>query len=295
MDWYVTTYSVINGLLVGAMFGGIALGLSLIFGVLRIVNFAHGSFLMLSMYTAFWLQKLSGIDPYLSVFIAGPLMFALGFAVQAIVIGPLIRRERALVVEPVSALLLTAGVYIVFDNTALMIFGPNVQSVTSAVTLTSLVVADFPINTFRLVAAIAALALAALLSIWLARTDTGRAIRATAQNRDAAALSGIDVPFIYNLTFGLGCALVGVMGCLIAPFIPLTPHVGLAFGIKPFIVVVLGGIGSIAGSLVGGIVIGVFESVASQFTSAPTAAICSLGLFILILLCRPQGLMGKKR
>ncbi|MYZ42780.1 branched-chain amino acid ABC transporter permease [Schauerella aestuarii] len=295
MDGYVLTYSALNGLLVGAMFGGIALGLSLIFGVLRIVNFAHGSFLMVSMYVAFWFQKIVGLDPYVSVLIAAPLMFALGFAVQAVIIGPLIRRERALVVEPVSALLLTAGVYILMDNGVLMLFGPNVQSVTSAITVTSLMVAEFPINVFRLVAAGAALVLAAGLALWLARTDTGRAIRATAQNRDAAALSGIDVPFIYNLTFGIGCAIVGVMGCLIAPFIPLTPNVGLAFGIKSFIVVVLGGIGSISGSLVGGLVIGLFESVASQFYSAPAASIFSLGLFILILLWRPQGLMGKKK
>lgn len=294
MDWYVLTFAALNGVLVGAMLGGIALGLSLIFGVLRIVNFAHGSFLMLAMFTAFWLQKLAGLDPYVSVVIAAPLMFALGYAVQAVIVAPLIRRERALVVEPISALLLTAGVYIVIDNLALMVFGPNVRSANSAIETTTVLVGDFPISTFRIVAAVVALALAGGLALWLARTDTGRAIRATAQNRDAAAMSGIDVPRIYNLTFGLGCATVGVMGCLIAPFIPLTPQVGLSFGIKSFIVVVLGGIGSIAGSLVGGIVIGLFESVASQFVATPTAAIFSLGLFILILLLRPQGLMGKK-
>lgn len=294
MDWYILTFAALNGMLVGAMLGGIALGLSLIFGVLRIVNFAHGSFLMLAMYTAFWLQKLAGLDPYVSIAVAAPLMFALGYAVQAFIVAPLIRRERALVVEPISALLLTAGVYIVLDNLALMAFGPNVRSTTSALETTTVMVGDFPLNTFRIVAAVVALAMAGGLALWLARTDTGRAIRATAQNRDAAALSGIDVPRVYNLTFGLGCALVGVMGCLIAPFIPLTPQVGLSFGIKSFIVVVLGGIGSIAGSLVGGIVIGLFESVVSQFVATPTAAIFSLGLFIAILLLRPQGLMGKK-
>jgi branched-chain amino acid transport system permease protein len=294
MDWYVLSYAALNGLLVGAMLGGIALGLSLIFGVLRIVNFAHGSFLMLAMYTAFWLQKLAGLDPYFSVAIAAPLMFALGYAVQAVIIAPLIRRERALVVEPISALLLTAGVYIVVDNLALMIFGPNVRSVNSGIQTTMLLIGDFPLNTFRVVAAIVPFVLAGGLVLWLAKTDTGRAIRATAQNRDAAAMSGIDVSRIYNVTFGLGCAMVGVMGCLIAPFIPLTPQVGLTFGIKSFIVVVLGGIGSIAGSLVGGIVIGLFESIASQFVATPTATILSLGLFILVLLLRPQGLMGKK-
>lgn len=294
MDSYILTYSLINGVLVGAMLGGIALGLSLIFGVLRIINFAHGSFMMLAMYISFWLQHLAGINPYISVFIAAPLMFALGYAVQAVIISPLIRRESTRVVEPVSALLLTAGVYILFDNLALMFFGPNVRTTTTVLEQTSLMVIGFPVNTLLLIAAVAACVMAGGLSLWLNHSDTGRAIRATAQNRDAAALSGIDVPHIYNLTFGLGCATVGVMGCLVAAFIPITPNVGLAFGIKSFIVVVLGGIGSIAGSLVGGIVIGVFESVAAQFVTTPTAAIFSLLLFILILLVRPSGLMGKK-
>jgi branched-chain amino acid transport system permease protein len=294
MDFFVLSYAAINGILVGAMLGGIALGLSLIFGVLRIVNFAHGSFLMLSMYIAFWMQQLTGIDPYFSVLVAGPMMFALGYFVQWFVISPLIRRERALVVEPISALLLTAGVYILMDNAALMSFGPNVRSVTSTIETTTWMVGDYPLNAFRVVAAVAALVMAGSVSLWLTHTNMGRAIRATALNRDAAAMSGINVPRIYNTTFGLGCAMVGVMGCLIAPFIPLTPQVGLSFGIKSFIVVVLGGIGSISGSLVGGIVIGLLESVASQFVATPTASIFSLGMFILVLLFRPQGLMGKK-
>lgn len=294
MDWYVLTFSAINGILVGAMLGGIALGLSVIFGVLRIVNFAHGSFLMLAMYTAYWMQQKAGWGPYLTIVIAAPLMFVLGYLVQSVIIAPLIRREKALVVEPISALLLTAGVYIVIDNLALMFFGPNVRSLTPTISSTTVMLGDFPINVFRLIAAVVALGLAGALSLWMTYSETGRCIRATAQNRDAAAMSGIDVERIYGVTFGLGCALVGVMGCLIASFIPITPSVGLSFGIKSFIVVVLGGIGSIAGSLVGGIVIGLFESVASQFVATPTAAIFSLGLFILILLVRPQGLMGRK-
>ena len=294
MDWYSLTYAGLNGLLTGAVFGGIALGLSLIFGVLRIINFAHGSFLMLAMYTSFWLQKFSGADPYLSTLVAAPLMFCLGYFVQAVIIGPLIRRESALVVEPVSALLLTAGVYILIDNLALMVFGPNVRTSASVLSSSSLMIGGFPLSTPRVIAATASLVMAICASVWLAHTDMGRAIRATAQNRDAAAMSGIDVPHIYNLTFGLGCAMVGVMGCLIAPFVPVTPNVGLGFGIKSFIVVVLGGIGSISGSLVGGVVIGLFESLASQFVASSLASIFSLLLFILILLLRPQGLMGKK-
>ena len=293
MDTYVLVYSLINGLLLGAMLGGVALGLSLIFGVLRIINFAHGSFMMLAMYISFWLQHLWGLDPYYGIFVAGPLMFFLGYLVQAIVISPLIRREHTNVVEPLSALLLTAGVYIFIDNSALMAFGPNVRTTISAIQPTTIMIYGFPINTLRLIAAIVACVLAAALALWLRGSDTGRAIRATALNRDAAALSGVNVPHIYNLTFGIGCGLVGIMGCLIAPFIPITPNVGLSFGIKSFIVVVLGGLGSIAGSLVGGLIIGVFESVAAQFVTTPTAAVFSLVLFVIILIFRPGGLMGK--
>lgn len=294
LDAFVLTYSALNGLLIGGMYGGIALGLSLIFGVMRIVNFAHGSFLMLAMYIAFWGQKLGGLDPYVSAVIAVPLMFYLGYFIQATIIAPLIKRERALVVEPISALLLTAGVYIVLDNLALMAFGANVQMVESSIKQTTIPVGDFPLNTFRVIGCLSSIAITGILALWLKFSETGRAIRATAQNRDGAALSGINVNKIYNTTFGLGCGIVGAMGCLLAPFIPLTPSVGLSFGIKSFIVVVLGGIGSIAGSLIGGLVIGLFESVTAQFVTTPTASIFTLALFIIILLVRPQGLMGKK-
>lgn len=292
MDFFILSYAVVNGLLLGGIYGGVALGLSLIFGVLRVVNFAHGSFLMLSLYIAFWAGQLWGINPYLSAVISVPVMFTLGYLVQSGVIAPLIRRESALVVEPLSALLLTVGVFLVLDNGALMAFGPDVRAV-QAPMIKSLMVMGLPINMPRLIAALAAVIVALLLSAWLRYSDMGRAIRATAQNRDAAALSGIDVPQIYAVTFGIGCGILGLFGALISPFIPISPGVGIAFGIKSFIVVVLGGLGSIWGCIVGGLIVGVFEAVASQFVTATSASIGSLLLFILILVFRPQGVMGR--
>ena len=293
MDPLILSFAVVNGLLQGGIYGGIALGLSLIFGVLRVVNFAHWSFLMLSLYLSFWCWNLLGIDPYLSAIITVPAMFALGYFVQSVIISPLIRRERALVVEPLSALLLTCGVFLVLDNVALMAFGPDVRSVQLSYYLPSLMLGPIPVNVSRLIAALAAILVAVGVSYWLRHSHAGRAIRATAQNRDAAAMSGIDVPKVYAVTFGLGCAILGLFGALISPFIPVTPTIGIAFGIKSFIVVVLGGMGGIPGSIIGGLVIGVFEAVASQYVTATSAAIFSLGLFILVLLVRPAGIMGK--
>ncbi|MDI4664578.1 branched-chain amino acid ABC transporter permease [Xanthobacter autotrophicus] len=293
MDALTLSFAVINGLLLGGIYGGVALGLSLIFGVMRVINFAHGSFLMLAMYCSYLLWASLGVHPYVSILVTVPFLFAVGYVVQSVVISPLIRRERALVVEPTSALLLTAGVYLVVDNSVLMAFGPDVRSVTTDITYESIFVAGLPINMARLIGFAAAILVAFALSFWLKHSDMGRAIRATAQNRDAAAMSGINVPLIYNVTFGLGCAVLGLFGALLVPFFSITPTIGLSFGIKSFLVVVLGGIGSIPGSILGGLLLGVFESVAAQFVTATSAAIFSFGLFIVILLMRPAGLMGR--
>ncbi|HQS49203.1 MAG: branched-chain amino acid ABC transporter permease [Rhizobiales bacterium 24-66-13] len=293
MDLLTLSFAVINGLLIGGIYGGVALGLSLIFGVMRVINFAHGSFLMLAMYCSYLLWASLGLHPYVSILATVPFLFIVGYFVQGVVISPLFKRERALVVEPTSALLLTAGVYLVVDNIVLMAFGPDVRSVAVDITYESIFVAGLPINLARLIGFLAAIVVAAALSFWLKHSEMGRAIRATAQNRDAASLSGINVQRVYNVTFGLGCAVLGLFGALLVPFFSITPNIGLSFGIKSFLVVVLGGIGSIPGSILGGLLLGVFESVASQFVTATSAAIFSFGLFIAILLLRPAGLMGR--
>lgn len=294
MDPIILIYAIINGVLLGGIYGGVALGLSLIFGVLRVINFAHGSFLMLAMYASYALWTAFGIHPYAGAVVTVPLLFAFGYFTQAVIIAPLFKREAALVVEPLGALLLTTGVFLVLDNSVLMTFGPDVRSVSTDFASGSVSVLSLPVNIPRMIGCASALLLAAGLAYWLRHTDMGRAIRATAQNRDAAALSGIHVGKIYNITFGIGAGILGLFGALLVPFLSITPTTGLSFGIKSFLVVVLGGIGSIPGSLLGGILLGVFESVASQFVTATSASVFSFCLFIAVLLVRPNGLLGRK-
>ena len=295
MDPIFLAIAVVNGVILGGLYGAIALGLSLIFGVMRVINFAHGSLLMVGLFIPFWLWQLLGVNPYLSLLVAAPALFGLGYGIQATIIAPLFKRGRALVLEPLSALLLMAGVGLILDNLALMAFGPDFRGITMDFASKAFWIGDvLNINYTRLIAFLASLAIMVSLSLFLARTDLGRAIRSTAQNRDAAALCGINVARVYNITFGLGCAIQGIIGCVMLPFYLVSPSVGLAFGIRSFIVVVLGGIGSIPGSILGGLILGVVESVAAQFVTATSASIFSFVIFILVLFFRPTGLMGMK-
>jgi len=294
MDPIIIGVAVVNGLMIGGIYGAVALGLSLIFGVMRVINFAHGSFLMVGMFIPYWLWKLFGVNPYLSVVVAAPALFFLGYMVQSVVIAPLIRRERALVLEPVSVLMLTAGLTWIMDNLALMFFGPNFRAVQLDFALNTIQIGILSMNVTRLLAFIMSILVAIGLSMFLAKTDLGRAIRSTAQNRDAAALCGINVSKVYNITFGLGCATLGIVACFMIPFYYVSPSVGLGFGIRSFIVVVLGGIGSIPGSILGGLVLGVVESVGGQFVTATSASLFSFIIFIGVLVFKPTGLMGKK-
>jgi branched-chain amino acid transport system permease protein len=295
MDPIILGIAVVNGIVLGGLYGAIAVGLSLIFGVMRVINFAHGSFLMIGLFIPFWLWQLFRVDPYVSMVVAAPALFGLGYLIQATLIAPLYRRERAMVLEPLSVLMLTAGVGLIIDNVTFMAFGPDFRGITMEFASRALWIGDIlNINYTRLIAFLASIAITVALSLFLARTDLGRAIRSTAQNRDAASLCGINVMRIYNVTFGLGCAVLGVVGCLMIPFYLVSPSIGLAFGIRSFITVVLGGIGSIPGCILGGLILGVVESVAAQFVTATSASIFSFVIFILVLFFRPTGLMGMK-
>jgi len=295
MDPVILVIAVVNGVVVGGLYGAIAIGLSLIFGVMRVINFAHGSFLMVGLFIPYWLWQLFGLNPYVSVLVAAPTLFALGYSIQATLIAPLYKRERAMVLEPLSALMLTAGLGLIMDNVTFMAFGPDFRGITVEFASKAFWIGEvLNINYARFAAFLVSLALAAALSLFLIRTDLGRAIRSTAQNRDAAALCGINVMQVYNVTFGLGCAVLGVVGCLMIPFYPVSPSIGLAFGVRSFITVVLGGIGSIPGCILGGLILGVVESVVAQFVTATSASIFTFVIFILVLFFRPTGLLGMK-
>jgi branched-chain amino acid transport system permease protein len=294
MEPTILGIALVNGILIGGLYGAVALSLSLIFGVMRVINFAHGSLLMVAMFVSYWLWRLLGLSPYVSIVCTAPILFGLGYFIQATIISPLFKRERAMVLEPLSVLLLTAGVFMILDNTALLLFGPDFRAVQMDFSIETIRIGILSINWARLIAFLAGIGVTVALSLFLSHAEMGRAIRATAQNRDAAALSCVDVSKIYNITFGLGCAVLGIIGSLMVPFYPVSPSLGIAFGIKSFIVVVLGGIGSLPGCILGGLLLGIVESVTAQFVTSTSAAIFSFVIFILVLTFKPTGLMGQR-
>ncbi|MBM3568269.1 MAG: branched-chain amino acid ABC transporter permease [Alphaproteobacteria bacterium] len=280
--------AVLAGLTTGAIYALVALGLTLIYGVLHIINFAHGSLLMLALYAAFFLKTLWGIDPYAAVFVLGPAFFALGYVLQRGVIWPASHGQDSMI------LMVTLGLSIVIDNLALALWTSSTRTVDLpyAFAVIDLKLALIPLP--RAVAFVAALAAAGLLWLFLARTDLGRAIRAVAKERLGAQLVGIDVRHVYAMCFGLGTACVAVAACLLLPTFYVTPQVGHAFVLVAFTTVVLGGMGSMEGALIGGLVLGVVETLCGLFLGESLGQIGIFAIFILILLFRPTGLFGGK-
>lgn len=284
--------ALVTGIVLGGLYGAVAVGLSLIFGIIRVINFAHGSLLMVAMYASYWLWRLGGLDPYLSMVVVGPLMFAAGYAVQSLLIKPMFVRERALVVEPLGVLLLMAGLDVALANLALLLFKSDYRGVIHPLATVTVKLGFVELSVSRTLVFVLAVVLTAGVAALLKYTDLGAAIRSVGQNREAAALCGVDVYRVYAFTFGLGTAVLAVAGAAMLPFYYVNPSMGTPLAIKSFIVVVLGGLGSIPGALAGGILLGIVESVGAQFVTATAAAIFSLAIFIVVLFARPKGLMG---
>jgi branched-chain amino acid transport system permease protein len=286
--------ALIEGILLGGLYGIIAVGLNLIFGVLRVVNFAHGSMLMLSVFSYYFLWKIFGFDPFFSIIIVAPAMFVLGYFLQHILIRPLFVRERALVVEPTSVLMLTTGLMFFLDNLILAIFGPNYFSITTKISSSYFNLAGVAVPWPKIIAFFGGLFLIFLVTWLLNKTEIGKVIKATAQNRDAVAMCGIDVYKIYDLTFGMGVALVSIAGAFASQMFYVQPSIGTVFGVKSFLVIVLGGLGNILGSLIGGFVFGIVEALGSQVIASSASTMLSFLLFIIILFFRPQGLLMRR-
>lgn len=284
--------SVLNGLTTGAVYALIALGLTLIYGVLHIINFAHGAALMVALYGVYWLKVALGIDPYLALPVMVPAMFALGYLLQRGVIN------RASHGKDENILLVTLGVSIVLENLALLFFKSDTRSIETAYTLTTVPidigVAQAMIALPKLVAFAGALVASAVLVLIVTRTDLGRAIRAVAKEKHGARLMGIDVDHVYAMCFGIGLACLGAAACLLLPAYYVNPQVGGGFVLVAFTIVVLGGMGSFAGALVGGLLIGVVESLGGLYLGESLGQIGIFAIFIAVLLFRPQGLFGAK-
>jgi len=287
----VTLYlqAIVNGLLLGGVYSLMALGLSLIFGVMRVINFAHGDMMVWGMYLSFWLFTTLGVDPYLSILVTASVVFLLGAGVQ-----------RGLVTRILDAphemqILLMLGVALILENTALMAFGPDPRRVNTSYALSTFWLGPIVFDLPRTLTFVVALALALGLYLFLKRTDLGRMIRAAADNRTGALLVGTDILKVFTLAFGIGAGCVGAAGSLMTPFLPFTPSTGLALTLASFNVVIIGGMGSLLGAFVGGLLVGVSESLGAVLLVPSLKEIVTFVLLVLILLFRPQGLLGGSR
>lgn len=281
--------SVISGILVGGVYALIGIGLTIIFGVMRIINFAQGELLMLGMYATWIVFSWLGIDPFLSIVITGPLLFLWGAFLQKTIIN------RVLNALPQNQILLTIGLGLIMSNSIMLAFTSDYRILTTSYSSSSFSVGGISISQPLLYAFLITAAITGALYWFLLKTDTGQAIRATAQDRDAAQLMGINVKAMSVLAFGLGSALAGVAGALISPTYYIFPQVGSAFTLKAFVIVVLGGMGSVIGATLGGLIIGVTESLSAVYIASGLKELVTFVLFLGLLLFKPSGLLGKTR
>ena len=280
--------AVLNGLLTGAVYALIALGLTLIYGVLHIINFAHGALLTAALFAAFFAHKLLGLDPYLAAFALAPLFFLLGYALQRFLIGPASHGDDR------NMLLVTLGIAVIVENALLYAFRADTRTVDVPYGFSTIDFGFALLSLPRVVGFAAVFVVALLLWAILTRTDIGKAIRAVAKEKLGAELSGIDVAHVYAMTFGLGTACLAVAACLLIPTYYVNPHVGNAFVLVAFTIVVLGGMGSVPGALIGGLFIGVVESLCGLYLGESLGQIGIFLIFILVLLVRPSGLFGER-
>ncbi|WP_424236877.1 branched-chain amino acid ABC transporter permease [Bhargavaea ginsengi] len=280
--------SMIDGILMGGIYGLVAIGLTLIFGVMKVINFAQGAFLMLGMYVSYWAFTLMGINPYLSIFLSAAVLFVVGAFVQKTVLS------RMMDAPEHNQLLVTLGIMLIIENLALIMWSPNFRSVELGGITQTLRIGEIGINTPKLIAFGFAIGLTVLLFWFLRNTLTGKAIRATSIDRQGASLVGINTSRINYIAFGIGAALAGVAGSLITPFFYTSPDVGATFILKGFVVVVLGGLGNFIGALVGGLIIGVSEALGGVFLPGSLKELMTYLIFILVLLVKPNGLFGGK-
>ncbi|MFA7437670.1 branched-chain amino acid ABC transporter permease [Castellaniella sp.] len=279
---------IISGILMGMVYALVSVGLTLIFGVSRIINFAHGDFVMVAMYAGYLLNQYWGIDPYLGIFIVAPGMFLFGLAIAYVIVRPIIGAPQ------VAQIFATLGLGLVLQNCALFYFGADFRSVTSIVSGKTFRTMGLSFPVASLVAFAVAVLVVIALYLYLRYSYTGKAMRAVAQDRRAASLMSINVSKIDFLTFGLGSACAGIAGALLLPLMPVYPSVGLNLVIIAFVIVVLGGMGSLWGALIGGIVIGLIENLSAFYIGSDMRQIAYFIVFLLVLLVRPVGLFGVK-
>lgn len=277
----------VGGILTGLVYGLMALGLSVIFGVVRVVNFAHGEMMTVAMYVAVVLFASFGLDPLVMLIPIAAVLFALGYLLQAGLINAFITRPEH------TQFLLLLAIALILVNGLLIIFGPDAQSVRTSYAFDSFQWGKLIVDATKLYAAIAAIVVAAALFAFFRFTNTGTAIRACADNHTGALTVGLDVNRLYALTFGLGSACVGAAGTVLVLIIDVTPPVGPIYTLLAFIIVITGGMGSMPGALLGGVLIGVTEALAGLIFTPSAKSMFAFGILVLVLLFRPQGILGR--
>jgi branched-chain amino acid transport system permease protein len=279
----------INGILLGGLYACMAIGFSLVWGVLNLINLAHGSMIILGAYVTYYAHATMGIDPFLTIPVAGAVLFALGFLLQKHLLNLVVG------VSVFLTLVLTFGLDMVLINLNIAVFSADVRSITTPYSGMGLELGEIKVPYTRLAVFAIALALTGALSVLLNRSRPGRAIRATAQNPLAAQALGVDTPRVYALTFGLGACMAGMAGSLLAVVSAFSPVVGATLTMKSFVVVLLGGLGNIPGTIVAGILLGVVENLVSGFWDPGYRDVISFALLVLLLVLRPHGALGKRQ
>ncbi|MBN1225704.1 MAG: branched-chain amino acid ABC transporter permease [Deltaproteobacteria bacterium] len=286
MNFTYILQTFLDGLMMGGVYSLVAIGLTLIFGVMKIVNFAHGTLMMLGMYSTYWAFQLLHIDPYASILITIPLLFIIGMCFQKFLISPIIDAPEH------NQLLLTLGVSLFLENLVVFLWSPDYRIVRTSYEFAYFYIGDLSVSLLQLLAFCLAMLVASIVYLMLIKTDLGKAIRAATEEPGGALLMGINVKRIYWITFGIGASCAGVAGAAITPFFPVYPTVGGIFVITAFMVVVLGGMGSVIGAFVGGLIIGVADGLGGMLFPGAMKHLISVTIFILILLFRPTGLIG---
>jgi branched-chain amino acid transport system permease protein len=285
----IVVEALLNGLMLGAIYALIALGLTLIYGVLHIVNFAHGALLTVAMFAVWLVCSRFSMDPYLAIVVVAPLMFALGYALQRFIIGPASRGKDN------SILLVTLGLSIIIENALLAGFQSDTRTISTDYSFRVVELGPLLLSFPRVVGF--CVTIVSTLALWLVlhQTDIGKAIRAVAKEKFGASLVGIDVAHVYAMTFAIGCVCLAVAACLLMPSFYVSPKTGAAFVLVAFTIVVLGGMGSVPGALIGGLLIGVVEAASGLFLGDSLGQIGIFLIFIVVLLVKPTGLFGAQQ
>lgn len=279
---------ILMGVLSGGIYGLTAMGLSLIFGVMRIINFSHGQLMVTGMFVTYWVFRVFGIDPCFSFLIAASIVSLIGYFFQAVLVNRVINYPEA------SQVLLLIGLGLVIENVLLLIFGPDHRSATTFLSLKTFWVGGIMIDVARLATFLLAMVIAFFLFVFVKKTDMGRSLRASADNRLGARLAGINVEQVQNICFAVGAAMAAAAGAFLTALMPINPNMGHGFTMTAFIIVILGGMGDMKGALVGGIILGVAEAISTLFLLPSLKQIVSFAILIGIILLRPQGLFRGK-